>query len=502
MEEMQDGFWKNIDMKRQHRKYIWFDKDEIIPIRILFEIFLKKSIYIDGFVSDSQDCVGVYLMNKKIFSFDEIDMENLDVYSNKNVEKYPQIQSIDLDEMNQEKGTCLIDEKESFGIQNVGWMREIVRDKKLFIYGLSDRSKKLAAIYELLDFCIEGYISDEIFEMEEKKTLLLEDIIYEEDFFILISREDYKNMARCLADLGLRMFEHLGIDNPFGTWYLGTGNQVLDINLGYSFIGKQGMIGFEVLGENSIHDTKVVVLGGSTTDGTLFPFKSWPQFLMDKIGSKNVTVINGGVVGYTSTQELIKLLRDVLYMEPNIVIVYDGFNDMTAPSEQDPFAFKELQRAMDYVNQYKEKLWLDLFAEDAVPYAGIKPKADKYEMWLGNIKKMRAVCEIYGIQFFAFLQPVLYSKKNKTKEELGLLWSTWRLNNCYEWANEFRNRIRPIEDVCEYIYDLSHIFDHEDGIYMDDCHVYERGNEIIANSIYKVIKEKLVTLKSYNIHSK
>lgn len=48
------------------------------------------------------------------------------------------------------------------------------------------------------------------------------------------------------------------------------------------------------------------------------------------------------------------------------------------------------------------------------------------------------------------------------KDELGLLWFTWR------------------------------IFDHEDGIYMDDCHVYERGNEIIANSIYEVIKDKLI----------
>ena len=187
--------------------------------------------------------------------------------------------------------------------------------------------------------------------------------------------------------MGLQMFDHVAIDNPFGTWYYGTGNQVLDINLGHSFLGKQGMYGFEVLGENGAHDTRIVVLGGSTTDGELFPFKSWSHFLLEKIGDKNVTIYNGGVVGYTSTHELIKLLRDVLFMEPDMIIVYDGFNDMTAPSEQEPFAFKELYKAMDYVNRYKDKLWLDLFAEDEAPYAGIKPKADKYEIWLSNIKK-------------------------------------------------------------------------------------------------------------------
>lgn len=104
---------------------------------------------------------------------------------------------------------------------------------------------------------------------------------------------------------------------------------------------------------------------------------------------------------------------------------------------------------------------------------------------------MKAICDVQGISFFPFLQPVLYSKPDRTKEESGLLWSTWRFNNCYEWANEFRNRIRSIENSCGDIYDLSYIFDHEDGIYMDDCHVYEKGNEIIANAIYEVIKDKM-----------
>ncbi|MDE7203521.1 MAG: hypothetical protein K2O91_16875 [Lachnospiraceae bacterium] len=54
------------------------------------------------------------------------------------------------------------------------------------------------------------------------------------------------------------------------------------------------------------------------------------------------------------------------------------------------------------------------------------------------------------------------------------MWSTWRIHNCYDWANEFRNRIKKAVDSDEPIYDLSHIFDAESDVYMDDCHVYEK----------------------------
>ena len=37
-----------------------------------------------------------------------------------------------------------------------------------------------------------------------------------------------------------------------------------------------------------------------------------------------MTLWNGGISGYTSTQELIKLLRDVLGLNPDMIIVYDG----------------------------------------------------------------------------------------------------------------------------------------------------------------------------------
>lgn len=472
----------------QIKKYIWFDKKEIVLARAILMHFLEKNIYIEGFLSESEMDIGVYVLNKRIFSVDEIDPENSCVYSGSKVKGHPELHDIQV----KENGKVLLADHECFAIQNVGWMREIVKDRRLFLCGFSDRSRKMAEIYTLLDFNVVGYIDDDALECTAGKRVIgVEEIIYEDNFFILISRDFYREKGQKFRDLGLSMFADMGIDNPFGTWYLGTGNQILDINLGHSFLGKQGICGFEVFGKNAVDDFRIVVLGGSTTDGSLFPFKTWPQLLFEKIGRDDITIFNGGVVGYTSSHEMVKLLRDVFFLNPNMVIVYDGFNDMAAQSGQSSFAFSDLQKIINYVDQYKNKLWLDFFVEGVAPYTGICPDIDKFDIWLNNIRRMRVICENEEINFYGILQPTLYSKLSRTKEEEGLLWSTWRINNCYEWANEFRGRVKKVIDSGEPIYDLSHIFDADSDIYMDDCHVYEKGNRIIAEYIYKIIEDRL-----------
>lgn len=472
----------------QCKKYIWFDPKEIISARAMLEYFLQENIYIEGFLSVSEESIGVYLLNKKIFSIDEIDRENSCIFTEKEVNGHPEFQIIS--EKKSEK--VMLDDNEYFAIQNVGWMREIVKNKRLFLCGFSARSRKLAEIYTLLDFNVEGYIDEDVLECPEGNRVIgIEEIIYEDNFFILINRDYYRDKVQRFKDLGLSMFTDMGIDNPFGAWFLGTGNQILDVNLGHSFLGEQGICGFEVYGENAVEDFKIVVMGGSTTDGSLFPFKTWSQLLFEKIGCKDVTIFNGGVVGYTSSHEIVKLLRDVFLLRPDMVIVYDGFNDMAAQSGQNPFAFSDMQKILNYADQYKNKLWLDFFAEGSEPYTGIIPDIDKFDIWLNNIRRMKVICENEGVDFYGILQPVLYSKINRTKEEEGLIWSTWRIYNCCDWANEFRNRIKKAVDSDEPIYDLSHIFDTESDVYMDDCHVYEKGNKIIAEYIYGIIKEKL-----------
>jgi hypothetical protein len=80
---------------------------------------------------------------------------------------------------------------------------------------------------------------------------------------------------------------------------------------------------------------RVIMLGGSTVEGlgVNSPLQSLPsklQLLLEREfsqSSKQVEVINGGISGFTSDLEYLKLLTDFLPYEPDLVIAYDGWND-------------------------------------------------------------------------------------------------------------------------------------------------------------------------------
>ena len=87
---------------------------------------------------------------------------------------------------------------------------------------------------------------------------------------------------------------------------------------------------------------RIVTLGGSTTytefveDNKKTFTYLLEKFLREKYGYKDVEVINAGVPGYNSWESLINLEFRVLDLDPDLVIVYHGTNDvhtrLVAPS--------------------------------------------------------------------------------------------------------------------------------------------------------------------------
>jgi hypothetical protein len=90
--------------------------------------------------------------------------------------------------------------------------------------------------------------------------------------------------------------------------------------------------------EKSISSYRVIVLGGSTVRGQAAPRpalnivgmlgKGVRQRGLTGPNGKQVEFINGGVDGYTSTQEYLYFVSDLLRFNPDLVIVYDGWNDV------------------------------------------------------------------------------------------------------------------------------------------------------------------------------
>ena len=72
----------------------------------------------------------------------------------------------------------------------------------------------------------------------------------------------------------------------------------------------------------------VVCLGGSTTFGTLVTDEdSWPYQLQEKLGP-DYNVYNMGIPGYSTMEAMIQLITIVPELKPQIIIVYEGWNDI------------------------------------------------------------------------------------------------------------------------------------------------------------------------------
>jgi len=81
---------------------------------------------------------------------------------------------------------------------------------------------------------------------------------------------------------------------------------------------------------------RIAVLGGSSTyddgidDDALISTAVMERLFHEKYGCPHVHVINAGVPGYTSWESLINLEFRVLDVQPDLVLVYHGVNDLIA----------------------------------------------------------------------------------------------------------------------------------------------------------------------------
>jgi lysophospholipase L1-like esterase len=80
---------------------------------------------------------------------------------------------------------------------------------------------------------------------------------------------------------------------------------------------------------------RIVALGGSTTYSTgTSPEESYPAFLQkilrEDYGYTQVEVINGGMTGYSSWDNLVNFALRLIELEPDMIIVYAAVNDVVA----------------------------------------------------------------------------------------------------------------------------------------------------------------------------
>ncbi len=252
------------------------------------------------------------------------------------------------------------------------------------------------------------------------------------------------------------------------------------------------------------------------------------------MGLEKVRVYNWGVTSYNSGQELAALLYHGIDLDPEMVIVYDGANELQQyfydPRPGYPHAFASNEKAIKYFSNETNNLDIpDLFLLSVrrlesmkfltervfrrvidyqftgisqlraeVGYGTDEWKERIVDNYVRNIEKMSMISEAADFRLAVFMQPLVHFKRPLVGAEIHMV-STLDFQ---EFVNDtYPEMSLGIKSLSwEYpknrYYDFSSLLSgHDAQIFWDYIHITHEGNEIVAENIaeriYPLIEEDL-----------
>ena len=98
-------------------------------------------------------------------------------------------------------------------------------------------------------------------------------------------------------------------------------------------INNFGMRGSDITQNKPVDTFRIFVIGGSTVygSGSTSDITTIPGFLQQFFDNseinKKIEVINAGIEGSTSVEEVYRIKNDLIHFDPDIVVIYHGTND-------------------------------------------------------------------------------------------------------------------------------------------------------------------------------
>lgn len=262
----------------------------------------------------------------------------------------------------------------------------------------------------------------------------------------------------------------------------------------------------------SLSDTfqNTYMFGGSTLWGTGTPDEfTIPSFLSKKLQKNNISakVQNWGESGYASTQNLIQLIRLLQRGErPDMVIFYDGVNDVYNAVQRgnagEPANEYNREREFNLLNEPGRlygtaasaflshglyRLFRGLFAsETTIPEEKITElSVDVIRLYLENVRMVISLAEMYDFEPVFIWQPSIFTKELLTEYEREELARESHARLLMLSAHNQLLKKRENADGLP-VYDFTGIFDDmEEPLFIDFCHLAEKGNQLVADEIFK-----------------
>ncbi|MBI1980673.1 MAG: SGNH/GDSL hydrolase family protein [Methylocystis sp.] len=249
----------------------------------------------------------------------------------------------------------------------------------------------------------------------------------------------------------------------------------------------------------------ILVLGGSTADGVLYGH-SWPEELAKLLIVNNMkgTIINGSVGGFSTNQELLKLVRDGLEYNPDFVISYSGVNDRGFYGEPShPMVHSYQKYVFDqfsnpepnafvciFSNTYSviSQLTPALFKRRVSVNLGVASRRSVGQQYSKNIELMNAISVSQGARFYAFIQPhAFFRSRHAAQASIE--------TNGREYVDSLSSLYQEIIDLPsthKFIVDATGSLEKDDGVYSQDgIHLTEKGDRVVANFVFKTLEPAL-----------
>jgi lysophospholipase L1-like esterase len=284
--------------------------------------------------------------------------------------------------------------------------------------------------------------------------------------------------------------------------------------------------------QKPVNTYRVIVLGGSTVMGQGAPRPS--QNLVGMLrkavrergltgpNGKRVEFINAGVYAYTSAQEYLYLVADLLRFRPDLVVVYDGWNDIYSDYQSAHSNAERLTWSYSIAGSARllaENLRYFLTESDfrlgmaELPWRVLHGVSDRLSSYLSHksdekqsefvskpldaratenySRNRRAFLALADDQLSValFLQPLVGMDDRTLSAEEKASWWYPQLDIGYKKIPFYEHARQILEDLKERnqdnghycIADLSHSLNGvSEAVYADHGHLLPRGNEVVA----------------------
>lgn len=269
-------------------------------------------------------------------------------------------------------------------------------------------------------------------------------------------------------------------------------------------INSLGFRGYEFSPSKPKDEYRIFMVGGSTTfglgatsDSTTIPAYLDEMFKKNH-PEKNINVINAGIIAARSADESYLIKNDLINYEPDLIIVFDGYNDafniMINEHEKTnkDYKFRENETDLDgFIKKYLKWLatpnviyqWTHDYLQNN--YLTDEVKEKNTDAW---VTRWNNICELgkeSDFNLIVMIQPMIGTSKRELSPFEQKSYEHFKLQKQLKFLNALGDSANKIN--CPSI-DLRDTFDGiNQQVFISNVHTSDFGNKILASKIYERI---------------